>query len=359
MIEIKKPAKTTKIKYDLNPAFGTIFTPHVLKLAISIDGKIQGGAEIIPLSQDAIPSSTAALHYGQSIFEGMKAYRQANGRVGVFRPDKNATRFKLSARRMAMGEVPEEVFLQCIKEYVQFEEINVPSEPGHSLYLRPLLFAGEPKIKVGPVKFYSFYIMSTIAGSYFSSGGTFKSARVLVNRDFVRATPNGMGETKTAANYAASIWPQAQAAKLDCDQVLYLDSTQHEYVDELGGMNFFFIRGKELVTPALNGCILHGVTRDSILKLAPSLGLTPVEEKVSFTQLCKDIESGRVQETFACGTAAVVSPIGEFVFQEGLNSTPKKITLKEEPKKSLEILKLLNAIQRGEVDTHKEWMHVY
>lgn len=345
--EITKLDKLPPVKYPLNPPFGTIFTPHILRMELKLDGPNNYSAVIKPLENEPFSPTTAVLHYGQSIFEGMKAFQLPNGKAGLFRPDLHANRFRLSARRMVMAEIPEDVFMNCIREYVAFVADNIPTEDDHSLYLRPLLIAADHKVKVGSSQNYIFYIMSSIAGSYFGSSGVIKPARVMVNREFVRAYPGGLGETKTAANYAASIWPQRLAAQKECDQVLFLDAVHHDYIDEMGGMNFFAIRNGELITPALNGCILNGVTRRSILELAPTLGLKTNETKISFTQLKSEIESGAVTETFACGTAAVIHPIGEFLFQDSHNAAPELIKLRSEPKVSLQILKKLKAIQRG------------
>ena len=356
MNKITKLEKLPPVKFEPNPPFGSVFAPHVLKMELKLDGTNNYDAVIKPFESDSFLPSTAALHYGQSIFEGMKAYRQKDGGVGVFRADLHAARFRKSSQRMVMAEVPEDIFLNCIKEYVSFVADNVPSLDGHSLYLRPLLFAADTKVKVTPSQNYLFYIMSTIAGSYFGGGGKVRPARVMVCREFVRAYPGGLGETKTAANYAASIWPQRIAAKKDCDQVLFLDAVHHDFIDELGGMNFFVIRGNELITPELNGSILHGITRRSILEIASSLDLKPVEKKLSFTQVKKEIESGQITEVFACGTAAVISPIGELVFQEKVNSESEIIKLKGEPKVSLQLLDVLSKIQRGDLPAPGNWI---
>lgn len=353
-MKITKLAKLPPVTYKPNPPFGTVFTPHVLRMQLKLEGTNDYAAIIKPLDEEPFSPATAAFHYGQSIFEGMKAYNLKDGSVGCFRADLHASRFRASARRMIMADLPEEIFLNCIKEYVAFVADNVPNEPGHSLYLRPLMFASDNKVKVGASQNYLFYIMSTIAGNYF--GGGVKKARVMVNRQFVRAYPGGLGETKTAANYAASIWPQKIAAQNECDQVLFLDAVHHEYIDEMGGMNFFAVRGKELLTPALNGAILHGVTRRSILEIAPTLGLKPVEMQLSFTDLRKQIESGEITETFACGTAAVVSPIGEFLFQEKVGADAQVITLKSEPTTSLQVLDRLSQIQRGQIAAPGNWI---
>jgi branched-chain amino acid aminotransferase len=346
-MNIKKCQKRPPVSYPRNPPFGTVFAPHVLRLALSASASNDYQPEILPYEGESFLPSLAALHYGQTIFEGMKAYHQADGSVGVFRADLHASRFRKSAQRMMMADLPEEIFLTCIKEYVAFLADNVPKEEGHSLYLRPLMIAADAKLKVGASHSYLFYIMSTIAGAYFHSGSQVKKARVMVNRQFVRAYPGGLGETKTAANYAASIWAQKIAAQQECDQVLFLDAVHHDYIDELGGMNFFAVRGNELLTPALNGAILHGVTRRSILELAPTLGLKPVELALSFTELKKQIEQGHVTEAFACGTAAVVSPIGEFLFSEKLGAESERIQLPSESVTTIKILDRLSKIQRG------------
>lgn len=348
--------KCDKIKFELNPKFGTVFTPCYLKMPIKLGQTEQFQAEIRPFQAEGMSPGTAALHYGQSIFEGMKAYRQKDGGIAIFRADLHAKRFKASAQRMMMAEVPEEVFIEALKSYVHFNRENVPQEAGHSLYLRPLLFASDPMIKVGASQNYEFLIMSTIAGNYFSASGFSKKAKVMVNRDYVRAFPGGTGEAKTAGNYAASIYPQFHAAKEGCDQVLYLDAVEHEYIDEMGGMNFFVVRGNELVTPKLNGCILNGVTRRSLLELAPQLGLKPVEERLSFTQLKKDIKEGKVTESFACGTAAIISPIGEFLFKESSQSTSVSIPLDGDFPVTQKLLQTITSIHTGETQAPGDWM---
>ncbi len=357
-VKIKRCEKLPPVHFTPHPLFGAVFAPHILRMNLHLDGTNDFNAEIKPLEDEPFSPTSSVLHYGQSIFEGMKAFRQKDGRVGVFRADKHATRFRNSARRMVMADVPEDVFLKCIQEYTAFVADNVPSEPDHSLYLRPLLIAADHKIKVGAAQSYIFYIMSSIAGGYFG-GAKPKRARVMVNRQFVRAYPGGLGEAKTAANYAASIWPQRLAAQRECDQVLYLDALHHDFIDELGGMNFFAVRGKELLTPVLNGCILDGVTRRSLLEVAPALGLKPVETQLSFTDLRKQIQTGKITETFACGTAAVVSPIGEFLFQDTLEAQPELISLPEQNPATQQLLSHLKGIQHGEIKAPGNWiLHV-
>lgn len=356
MLNIKKCTKRPPVKYGPHPKFGTTFAPHMLKMTVQLGGQNSYEAEIVPYAAEPMMPGMAALHYGQSIFEGMKAFKQADGSVGIFRPDLHAKRFKASAARMIMAEIPEEIFVQTLKDYVDFERESVPPEKDHALYLRPLMFASDSQIKMGASKTYSYYVMSTVVGNYFGAEGSAKPARLLVNRQFVRAYPGGMGEAKTAANYAAGVLPGKIASSKECDQVLYLDAVHHDFIDELGGMNFFAIQRNKLVTPELNGCILRGVTRQSLLEIAPKLGLQPVEKKMSFTELVKSIESGETTEMFACGTAAVVQPINEFLYSDKVDDEVKSIKTNVEPKVSLQLLDMLAKIQRGTEKAPGDWI---
>lgn len=354
-VEISYCQKKPKVQYSPNPKFGTVFSPHLLRMNFS-KGDTSFKAEIVPFDSELMSPATLVLHYGQSIFEGMKAYRLQDGKVGIFRPELHAVRFKKSAEKMAMAPLPEDVFMKCLTEFVKFEQESVPGEPDHSLYLRPLLFARDEIVKLGPSQKYTFYVMATIAGKYFAASGI-TPAKVLVNKQFVRAFPGGTGEAKTAGNYAASLAPQAHAISLGCDQVLYLDANKHDLIDELGGMNFFMIRGKDLVTPVLNGAILNGVTRRSILEMASHWGLTPKEEPVSFTQLIQDIRDGRVQECFACGTAAVVHPIGQFLVEEKVGGELMTVSLPSEFPLGLKVLDTLQKVQRGQLPAPGPWIY--
>lgn len=353
-VSITKCEKLPKVAYSPNPKFGTIFSPHMLRMNYTAETK-DFEAEIVPFQSEMMAPSTLVLHYAQSIFEGLKAYRQKDGSVAIFRPDLHATRFYKSAQKLAMAPLPEDIFMKCLMEFVNFEQESVPSEPEHSLYLRPLLFARDEIVKLGPSKKYTFYIMSTIAGKYFSASGI-TPAKVLVNKKYVRAFPGGTGEAKTAGNYAASLMPQAHAISLGCDQVLYVDAVKHDFVDELGGMNFYAVKGNQLMTPTLTGAILNGVTRRSILELAPSLGLTATETPVSFNQLVSDIKSGVVKECFACGTAATVHPIGEFLVEEDIGSTPVQVKLSPDFPVALKVLDAVQKVQRGYIQAPGDWL---
>ncbi|MCB0393994.1 MAG: branched-chain amino acid aminotransferase [Bdellovibrionales bacterium] len=352
-INISKCTKLPPVKCEGNPKFGTQLAPHYLRVDI-VDGEPHDAA-ILQYGPTNLGPAASVLHYGQSIFEGMKAYRQKDGSVGIFRMDLHSQRFQKSAEKMAMVSFSPELFEFCLKAYVDFESESVPSAEDTSLYLRPLLFANDEVIKLGPGKRFTFLIMSSLAGRYFTDG-EIKPAKVLVNKEFVRAFPGGTGEAKTAGNYAASLAPQAHAMKLGADQVLYLDAREHKYIDELGGMNFFVIKGNELITPKLNGAILNGVTRRSILELAPAFGLNPKEEPIEFEKLMSEIESGKIDEVFACGTAVTVCPLGQFMIQENSNDSIRLVELKSDFSKTKSILNRLSQIQRGVEPAPGDWI---
>jgi branched-chain amino acid aminotransferase len=356
MLEIKNCDKRPRVRYEPNPKFGTIFAPHLLRIDFTSDKMNQFRAEITPFEPELFSPGSSVLHYAQSVFEGLKVYRQPDGGVAAFRADLHATRFQKSCRRLAMPALGEEVFMECLRAYMKQEEDSVPSEAEHSLYIRPLQIARDEIIKIGRAKAYTFYIMSAIAGSYFQ-GGAASAATVLVNRQFVRAFPGGLGEVKTAGNYAASLMAQSYAEGYKCDQVLYLDAEKHDLCDELGGMNFFIVRnGDEIVTPPLTGTILAGVTRRSLIEIASSLGLKAKEEPISFSQLCKDIESGRVTETFACGTAAVIHPIGAFVVQDKTDGPVTTVKVPAKTPVASKLRETLQGMQRGTIKSPPDWL---
>ncbi|MCC6276532.1 MAG: branched-chain amino acid aminotransferase [Oligoflexia bacterium] len=354
MLNFKRCDKRPPVQFTPNPKFGSVFAPHALRINFTeADLGRTLNAEIIPFEREMFSPATIALHYGQSVFEGMKAYRLADGSVAAFRAELHAARFMRSCARMAMPLLGEENFLTCLNEYLKFEQESVPSIPEHSLYLRPIQFGRDEIVKVGRSKLYSFYILATIAGPYFHSGK--KPARVLVNREFVRAFPGGTGEIKTAANYALSLWPQTYAEQFQCDQVLYLDALNHDSINELGGMNFFMVKDGALHTPSLSGTILRGVTRESILQIAPSLGIPVHESDISFSQMMGDMASGKVTEAFACGTAAVIHSIGDIVYQPNSQTKPEVLKLQESTPVADKLYKQLCAIQRAEIPAPGPW----
>jgi branched-chain amino acid aminotransferase len=297
-----------------NLRFGSVFTDHMVMFRW-VDGAWQKG-ELSAYGPLSLSPATSTLHYGQAIFEGLKAYRHADGKIVTFRPDMNARRFAASARRLAMPELPEAQFIEAIEALVQTDRDWVPSAPGTSLYLRPLMFAAEASLGVRPANEYIMLLFASPVGSYFASGSA--PVKLWVTAEHVRAAPHGTGAAKCAGNYAASLLAQAEAKEKGCDQVLYLDAIQRKYVEELGGMNFFAVlragQSAKLVTPDLSsGTLLAGVTRDSILRLAQDMGYKVEERQISLDELRSAYADGSLQEAFACGTAAVVTAIGSIL----------------------------------------------
>lgn len=291
-----------------DPGFGRVFTDHMVTIRYSEtlgwhDAKVGARG---PLSLDP---ATAVLHYAQEIFEGLKAYRLADGSMALFRPEQNARRFQRSARRLAMPELPEEMFLQACKQLVQVDKDWFPPVDGGSIYLRPFMFANEVFLGVKPSAEYLFLVIASAAGNYFKSGAP--AISIWVSENYSRAARGGTGSAKCGGNYAASLVAQSEAIREGCDQVVFLDAAEQRWVEELGGMNLFFLFDDgSIITPPADGTILEGITRDSILTLAREQGLQVREERYAIDQWRADAASGRLVETFACGTAAVVTPVG-------------------------------------------------
>ena len=293
------------------PGFGQIFTDHMITLRWSAergwhDGKLQ------PYGPFSLDPPTQVFHYGQELFEGLKAYRQSSGSIVMFRPQANAARFNSSCRRMAMPQLPEETFVHALELLVTQDRDWVPEGEGKSLYLRPFLIATQRGLGVNhPSAEYLFCVIASPAASYFGEG---KTVKVWLSEDFTRAAPGGTGAVKCGGNYAASFAAQQQAVEKGCDQVVWLDAATREWVEEMGSNNLYFVYGSgtsaRLVTPELTGSLLPGITRDSLLKLAPTLGIPVEEGRVSVAQWREDSASGVLTEVFGCGTAAVVTPIG-------------------------------------------------
>ena len=298
-----------------DPKFGTVFTDHMVVIDYHAD---QGGwhtASLQPRQPIALDPSASVLHYAQEIFEGMKAYRHPDGSLALFRPEANAARFNDSARRMAMPDLPPELFLESLRELLAVDGQWVPSVEGGSLYLRPFMFASEAFLGVRPARQYKFIVIASPAGAYFKSGHS--AVKIWVSRDYVRAAPGGTGAAKTGGNYAASLVPQAEGIAKGCDQVVFLDAVERKWIEELGGMNLFFVFDDgSVITPPL-GTILPGITRDSLMTLMRDEGLRVKEEPYSIDQWRADAQSGRLVETMACGTAAVVTPVGTVLAPEG------------------------------------------
>jgi branched-chain amino acid aminotransferase len=295
--------------------------------------------------------ASMVLHYGQEIFEGLKAYRQPDGSIASFRPDANAARFRSSAVRLGMPQLPDELFLGSLRELVAVDGRWVPEQDEESLYLRPYMIATEVGLGVRPAAEYLYLLIASPAGSYFASG--IKPVSVWLSTEYVRAAPGGTGAAKFAGNYAASLVAQAQAAEQGCDQVVWLDAAERRWVEEMGGMNLFFVFGTgdraRVVTPELTGSLLAGITRDSLLTLATELGYQVEERRISTGEWEKKVESGELTEVFACGTAAVITPVGSAKHAEGSFT----INGGQSGEVSMRLRGALTAIQRGTApDTH-------
>ncbi|MET0905422.1 MAG: branched-chain amino acid aminotransferase [Bradyrhizobiaceae bacterium] len=301
---VPEAERVAKLK---DPGFGRVFTDHMAIVRYSQD-KGWHGARVEARSHFQLDPAAAVLHYAQEIFEGLKAYIREDGGVNLFRPDANAKRFWNSATRMAMAPLPESVFIEAVEQLVRIDRAWIPGGEG-SLYLRPFMIANETFLGVKPSSEYIFGVIASPVGSYFKGGPA--PVSIYASENYTRAAVGGTGAVKCGGNYAASLRAQAEAIDHGCDQVVFLDAVERKYIEELGGMNVFFVFDDgSLLTPPL-GTILPGITRDSIIALAKDAGVTVREELYSLEQWRTDAASGRLKEAFACGTAAVISPIGK------------------------------------------------
>lgn len=332
-----------------NPGFGKLFTDHMAMVRWSND---QGwhDARIMPRGPLTLDPATAVLHYAQEIFEGLKAYRIDDG-AALFRPLENARRFRESAQRLAMPQLPDELFLGSIEALVKADREWIPASDGSSLYLRPFMFASEVFLGVRPAAEYLYLVIASPAGNYFKSGAS--AVSIWVSDHYTRAAPGGTGAAKCGGNYAASLAAQQEAIAQGCDQVVFLDTAERRWIDELGGMNLFFVFDDgSVITPPL-GTILPGITRDSILTLARDQGIAVSEAPYAIDQWEADASSGRLVEAFACGTAAVVTPVGKVKRRAGEftigSGGPGQVTQALKAK--------LTAIQRGQAPDPHGWVH--
>lgn len=285
-------------------AFGRTLVPIMVEM--DYKGGSWSAPQVVPYRLLEIDPCAKVLHYGQEIFEGLKAYRTEDGRVNLFRPDKNANRFNYSARRMAMPELPVEDFISSVEAISSLCKKHIPSELGTSLYIRPFMFATQVALGIGPSDEYKFLVVASPSGSYFKGG----SVKVLIEREACRAAPGGTGTAKCGGNYASGLMSALEMQKLGYHQSLWLDAENRSYIEELSGMNFFAVIDGELFTPRLNDTILKGVTRDSIIKLASDhFNIKTHCVPMKIHELIEKIKSGACTEAFACGTAAIITPI--------------------------------------------------
>lgn len=335
-----------------DPGFGTHFTDHMLTVEWTPE-KGWHDARITPYGPITLDPATAVLHYAQETFEGMKAYRHADGSVWTFRPEKNAERMAKSSRRLALPELPVEDFVQAVDELVRVDARWVPDAEGEkSLYIRPFMFASETFLGVRPSQHVTFMVIASPAGAYFKGG--LKPVNLWLTTEYTRAGRGGMGDAKTGGNYASSLVAQQEAYAQGCDQVVFLDAQESTYVEELGGMNLYFVyKDGSIVTPSTTGTILEGITRASIIELAGGLGHKVEERKFSIDEWRDGVASGEIVEIFACGTAAVVTPVGTLKWEGGETPAPTV----EAGVLTSKIRAALVDIQFGRAEDTFGWMH--
>ena len=350
------PTSTEELSEILaNPGFGKHFTDHM----VTIDWTEEKGwhnAQVRPYGPMTMEPASNVFHYGQAIFEGIKAYRQPDDSIATFRPDHNAQRFINSAERLAMPELPQEEFIESLRQLVEVDKDWVPEAGGEAaLYLRPFMISTEVSLGVHPAKSYRYVLIASPAGSYFSGG--IKPVSVWLSTDYVRAAPGGTGAAKFAGNYAGSLLAQAQADEKGCDQVVWLDAIERRYIEEMGGMNLMFVYGSgenvEIVTPELSGSLLPGITRESLLQVAQDLGYKVTERRITAEEWQRDAESGAMSEAFACGTAAVITPVGHVLG----DSADFQVNGNEAGEITMTLRERLTGIQRGAVEDTHGWLH--
>ncbi|TDQ09239.1 branched-chain amino acid aminotransferase [Pedobacter metabolipauper] len=336
-ITINKAAQSKLTVTDFSQLpFGKVFSDHMF--IAEYDNETWSNLQILPFGPIPMSPAISALHYGQAIFEGMKAYRQADGKISVFRPEKNLERFNKSAARMSMPAITTEIFMQGIAALIEIDEKWVPAQEGYSLYIRPVMFATDPYLGVRASDTYTFALLTTPTGPYYS-----KALKVKIETEFTRADEGGVGFAKTAGNYARSLHPFAEAQKEGFDQLIWTDAVSHEYIEEAGTANLIFVIDGKLVTPSVRSTVLDGITRDTIIQLATKAGIEVEERRVSVKEVIEGIENGRLTDAFAAGTAATVTPIGEISYLGKLYT----LTNPETRTISRDIAKTLNDIRYG------------
>jgi branched-chain amino acid aminotransferase len=332
-----------------NPGFGVHFTDHMFLVEWTPDAGWHN-ARIEPYGPLSMDPATAVLHYAQETFEGMKAYRHDDGSVWTFRPEENAARMVRSSKRLAFPELPVEDFVQAVDALVEVDQRWVPDQAGEkSLYLRPFMIATEVFLGVRPSQHVTFLVIASPAGAYFKGG--VKPVTLWLTEDYTRAGRGGMGAAKTGGNYASSLVAQQEATAQGCDQVVFLDAQEGKYVEELGGMNLYFVHDDGRIVTPETGTILEGITRASIIELAGKLGHQVEERKFSIDEWRDGVSSGRITEIFACGTAAVVTPVGTLKWDGGETPAPASTDL------TMRVRQALVDIQYGRAEDTFGWMH--
>ena len=340
-----KSSKISKVDFS-DLGFCKYYTDHMF--VCEYENNEWKNFRIIPFQDLNLSPACTTLHYGQTIFEGLKAYKNEKDEILIFRPDKNAKRFNSSAERMCMPSLPEKYFINSIEELLKIEKDWIPKGEENSLYIRPLMFAIDPYIGIKPADKYLFIIICGLAGGYYS-----EPVNVKIETEYTRAVKGGVGYAKTAANYAAALYPAVQAQKEGFHQLIWTDGKEHNFVEESGTMNLFFVIDNKLITPPLGDTVLDGVTRDSIISVCPELDIDIEIRKISVKEIIDALGNGSMTEAFGAGTAATIAPIKTIAFQS------KKYNLPENNKISFskKILDYLNNLKFGKIDDKFNWVN--
>jgi len=342
-IKITKTTNSRLQQTDFNHLpFGKTFSDHMF-VADYADGEWKN-FEIVPYGEISLSPAISALHYGQSFFEGLKAYKHADGTVSVFRPDKNAKRFNKSAERLCMPALPEDIFVQSIAAVVDIDREWIPGKPNHSMYIRPFMFATDPYLGVAPSSTYKYMVLIGPTGPYFS-----KTLRVKIETYYTRSAEGGMGYAKSSGNYGGAMLPARKATEEGFDQLIWTDAKDHAYIEEMGAANIMFVLDGKLITPSTRDTILDGVTRDTVLALARKWGYSVEERRVSVAEIIEGAKSGTLADAFGAGTAATIAPVGSISLngEEYFLSDPKTREFSQKVLKDLDAIKYGNA-----ADTH-------
>ncbi|AKO91378.1 branched-chain amino acid aminotransferase [Priestia filamentosa] len=353
MLQTIEVTKTSQKKTKPNHSelgFGKFFTDHMFTMDYSTD-KGWHSPRITPYAPLTLEPSSMVFHYGQAVFEGLKAYRTADNRVQLFRPLKNVKRMNLSNERLSMPEIPEDLAMEALKNLIEIDKEWIPTEEGCSLYIRPFIIATDAFLGVRPSSTYKFMIILSPVGAYYNSGEQLQPVSIYVENEYVRAVRGGVGIAKTAGNYAGSLRAQTEAEKLGYDQVLWLDAIEKKYVEEVGSMNIFFKIGGKVYTPELSGSILDGITRTSVIELLEHWNIPVEQKRISVEEIFEASERGELEEIFGTGTAAVISPVGKLKWGE------RELTVGNGKvgQLSLDVYNTITGIQTGTVEDELNW----
>ncbi len=348
-ISVREKALKGSRPEDSALGFGNIFTDHMFNMDYNPE-KGWYNPRIEPFEDLALSPATMVLHYGQAIFEGLKAYKTSNDQIQLFRPRENFKRFNKSAKGLCIPELDIDLAMKSLKELLKVEQNWIPSTLGTSLYVRPIIIATDPFLGVRASYTYRYFVILSPVGAYYAEG--FNPVKILISTDHVRAVRGGVGEYKTPGNYAASLYASEKAKEEGYAQVLWLDGVERKYIEEVGAMNIFFVINDELITPSLNGSILPGITRDSVIELGKKWGLKVSERKISIDELIAAKKDGSLKEVFGSGTAAVISPVGEIKYGDDImsigNGSPGELAVK--------FNNAITDIQYGVIEDTENWI---